>query len=87
MKCYECVLKHLSKALSYGKEVMSGHDRSNVLDHRIDLLGEIGNAEDHLKLIDDGLFDKVKAFRADLQANQVLVSMDTLQLILFRFQI
>lgn len=81
MKCYECVLKHLSKALSYGKEVMSGHDRSNVLDHRIDLLGEIGNAEDHLKLIDDGLFEKVKAFRADLQANQVLITMDTLQTI------
>lgn len=81
MKCYECVLKHLSKALSYGKEVMSGHDRNNVLDHRIDFLGEIGNAEDHAKLIDETLFSKIKDFRSELQANQVSVTMDTLQVI------
>lgn len=81
MKCYECVLKHLSKALSYGKEVMSGHDRNNVLDHRPDLLGEIGNCEDHLELIDTDLFAKMKNFRTELQANQVIVSMETLQVI------
>ena len=81
MKCFECVLKHLSKALSYGKEVMGGHDRNNALDHRPDLLGEIGNAEDHLKLIDDALFAKMKAFRSELQSNQVSVTIDTLQTI------
>ena len=81
MQCNECVLKHLSKALSYGKEVMSGHGKGSALDHRPDLLGEIGNAEDHLKLINDDLFAKVKEFRTELQKNQVAVTMDTLQTI------
>jgi len=39
MKCIECVLKHLATALSFGKEIMSGHSIGNELDHRIDFLG------------------------------------------------
>jgi hypothetical protein len=48
MVCYECVLKHLAAALSYGKEIISGHGQGAELDHRIDFLGEITNAEHHL---------------------------------------
>jgi hypothetical protein len=39
MKCFDCVLKHLSAALSFGKEILSGHSMGNELDHRIDFLG------------------------------------------------
>ena len=39
MICFECISKHLSAALSYAKEVMSGHGKGSELDHRPDLLG------------------------------------------------
>jgi hypothetical protein len=32
-------LKHISTALSYGKEIISGHGKGSDLDHRIDFLG------------------------------------------------
>ena len=38
MKCYSCVLKHLSTALSFGKEILSGHSKGDELDHRIDFI-------------------------------------------------
>lgn len=81
MKCEECVLKHLSTALSFGKEVMSGHDEFNELDHRIDFLGEITNAEQHLKLIDQGLFNEITSFRKQLQAKDVKVTQEELMFI------
>lgn len=81
MICYDCVLKHLSTALSFGKEILSGHSLGNQLDHRIDFLGEITNAEQHLKLIDNTLFDKISAYRKDIQAKKVMIDFQDLQFI------
>ena len=47
MDCLACLRKHLSKALSYGKEILSGHGDGAELDHRADFAGELENAEDH----------------------------------------
>ena len=71
MKCAECVLKHLAAALSYAKEVQSGHGRNSELDHRPDLLGELVNAEHHLKLLDPGLYQAANSLRKRLQINGV----------------
>lgn len=79
MKCVECVLKHLAAALSFGKEIMSGHSIGNELDHRIDFLGQITNAEQHLQLIDDSLFIEISNFRKGIQSKNVLVQMSDLQ--------
>lgn len=79
MNCFECVLKHLAGALSYGKQVISGHGKGADLDHRIDCLGEIKNAEDHLQLIDNNLFIQVSSFRKELQARRVLIDESDLQ--------
>lgn len=86
MKCEECVLKHLSTALSFGKEIMSGHDETNELDHRIDFLGEISNAEQHLELIDENLFNEITIFRKNIQAKDIKVNAEDLLFIrsLFR---
>lgn len=73
MKCEECVLKHLSTALSFGKEIMSGHDENNELDHRIDFLGEISNAEQHLELINKELFNDLSFFRKSIQEKDIKV--------------
>lgn len=70
MICYECVMKHLANALSYGKEILSGHTKGAELDHRIDFLGELGNAEHHLELIDRNLFSAISAFRKAMQVKQ-----------------
>ena len=67
MQCYTCVQKHLANALSYGKEILSGHTQGADLDHRIDFLGELGNAEHHLELIDRELFLTISEFRKEIQ--------------------
>ena len=67
MQCYTCVQKHLANALSYGKEILSGHTQGADLDHRIDFLGELGNAEHHLELIDRELFLTISQFRKEIQ--------------------
>ena len=67
MQCFTCVQKHLANALSYGKEILSGHTKGAELDHRIDFLGELGNAEHHLELIDRELFLVISQFRKEIQ--------------------
>ena len=71
MKCPDCVLKHLAAAISYAKEVQSGHNRRHELDHRPDLLGELVNAEHHLKLLDNSLHGAVSSLRKKLQDNGI----------------
>ena len=72
MQCVTCVQKHLANALSYGKEIMSGHTKGATLDHRIDFLGELGNAEHHLELIDAELFLNISQFRKDMQEKNLM---------------
>lgn len=79
MKCIECVLKHLATALSFGKEIISGHSIGNDLDHRIDFLGQITNAEQHLQLIDNFLFIEISNFRKGIQEKNVIIQMSDLQ--------
>lgn len=81
MICYECVLKHLSASLSYGKEILSGHGKGADLDHRIDFLGEITNAEHHLQLIDRNLFNQISTFRKQVQSKKVEINQDDLEFI------
>ena len=73
MKCWDCLLKHLAGAVSYGKEVMSGHGRGNELDHRIDFLGELINAEHHAETMDSHLFEIISNIRKKLHAIQAPV--------------
>lgn len=81
MICYNCVLKHLSTALSFGKEVMSGHSLGDELDHRIDFIGEISNAEQHLELIDKDLFTEISTYRKEIQGKDVLLEPEDLEFI------
>ena len=74
MICFDCVLKHISAALSFGKEILSGHGLGSDLDHRIDFLGEIVNAEQHLELIDQNIFTEISDFRKRLQGENILIS-------------
>lgn len=81
MFCFDCVYKHLAGALSYGKEILSGHDQNNALDHRIDFLGQLINAEHHLQLIDAVLFDLISNFRKTMQAKRIKINADDLDFI------
>lgn len=74
MRCWDCLLKHIAGAVSYTKEVMSGHARGNELDHRVDLLGELVNAEHHAEVLDLELFNRITNLRRTLQSNHVKVS-------------
>ncbi len=78
MICWDCVLKHLAGALSYGKEVLSGHTRGAGLDHRVDFLGELVNAEHHLELMDRGVLNIVSNFRKEMQAKKGMVGIEDL---------
>lgn len=81
MICYDCVLKHLSTALSYGKQILSGHSLGNELDHRIDFLGQIVNAEQHLELFEKDLFIKLSDYRKDIQAKNIMIDFQDLEFI------
>lgn len=81
MICFDCVLKHLSAALSFGKEILSGHGLGSDLDHRIDFLGEIVNSEQHLELIDKNIFTEISDFRKRLQGENILISNSDLEFI------
>lgn len=47
MNCLACFRKHIAAALSFAKEIASGHGAGAGLDHRPDMEGEISNAEHH----------------------------------------
>lgn len=81
MKCFQCIYKHLAASLSYGKEIISGHNKNAILDHRIDFLGELVNSEHHLELIDLNLFQEMKNFRTMIQQKQVKIDMSDLEFI------
>lgn len=81
MRCFQCIYKHLSASLSYGKEIISGHSKDAELDHRIDFLGQLVNCEHHLELMDLNLFQEMKNFRTMIQQKQVKIEMSDLQFI------
>lgn len=76
MRCWDCLLKHIAAAVSYGKEILSGHGRGNELDHRVDFLGEIINAEQHVEALDAVLLRQISILRKTLQNTHVAISMD-----------
>ena len=79
MKCYQCVLKHIATAISYGKEIMINHGAGADLDHRPDYLGELVNAGHHLKLLDNNLFNLLEKFRQKAQDENLIVRFSDLQ--------
>lgn len=82
MKCFQCLYKHLACALSYSKEIIAGHNQTHYLNHKIDFLGQLVNAEHHLQMIDQSLFNKLAVFRRDLQGRSLDVTqtdMDTIR--------
>lgn len=81
MKCWSCALKHLAGALSYGKEVLSGHTYGAELDHRPDLIGELVNCEHHAELLNSTLFDVVTGIRKKLQDHHGICTPDDLDAI------
>lgn len=66
-RCVECLRKHLAACKSFMKEVLDGHGEGGVPDHRIDIEGELVNAEYHAELIDDTFMRKLRRWRRDLQ--------------------
>lgn len=79
MKCWSCALKHIAGALSYGKEILSGHTYGAELDHRPDLIGELVNCEHHAELLSSTLFDVVSSLRKQLQDRHGICSADDLE--------
>lgn len=69
--CFECVYKHLAGALSYAKEVMGGFDKTADLDHEIDFIGQLVNAEHHLQLISKAFYEQVRGFRKSCQSKSM----------------
>ena len=74
MNCPNCALKHIAAAISYAKEIMAGHGKGADLDHRPDFLGELVNAEHHLKAINQNLFAFVVKIRRHVQDTQTTPS-------------
>lgn len=82
MKCKDCVLKHLANAMSYAKEILSGHGIGGTPDHRPDYLGELVNAENHLQHISAALLNRVMVIRTAAQMKRMVPSeadIDTLR--------
>lgn len=66
-KCVNCLRKHLSACKSFMREVLDGHGKGGVPDHRIDIEGELVNAEYHAELIDETFMRKLRMWRRELQ--------------------
>ena len=66
MKCIVCLRKHLALFNSYAKEVLNGHGQGANPDHRIDLQGQINNAQYHASMIDEDLCRKIRCVRRSL---------------------
>jgi hypothetical protein len=67
--CLPCLRKHLAQAISYAKEIANGHGKGSALDHRPDLEGEIGNAEQHAAALGiDGYRRSLRDLRHNLDA-------------------
>jgi hypothetical protein len=49
------------------REVLDGHGEGGVPDHRIDIEGELVNAEYHAELIDETFMRKLRMWRRELQ--------------------
>lgn len=69
-KCVECLRKHLATCKSFMREVLDGHGEGGVPDHRIDIEGELVNAEYHATLINDTFMRKLRRWRRDLQSRK-----------------
>ena len=82
MKCIVCLRKHLALFKSYGNEVLNGHgeDSSNP-DHRIDLEGEITNAEYHASKIDEEICLKIRHFRRCLIQKKFNINKNDLDIV------
>jgi hypothetical protein len=66
-------LKHISAALSYAKEVISGHGIGAELDHRSDMMGEIISAEHHfIALGHENLRQHINGLRKKLEVNRYI---------------
>jgi len=72
MKCKDCVLKHIANAMSYAKEILSGHGIGGTPDHRPDYLGELVNAENHLEHISIELLNRVMVLRTAAQTRRMV---------------
>lgn len=87
MNCFECVYKHIAAALSYGKQIIGGFNSDSVqnldseLNHQIDFLGQLVNAEHHLQLINQTFYMELRTFRKQCQNNKFNLSQDDLDII------
>lgn len=78
IKCPKCLQKHLALCRSYAKEVIDGHGDGAYPDHRIDIEGEIINAEMHASLIDEEFTTKIRYLRRTLQEKKFMPDAETL---------
>ena len=66
-----CFRKHIALAASYARECSKGggHGKGGKPDHRVDLSGELINAEMHASIFDQNLTLRLRALRRKLQAS------------------
>ena len=81
MNCFQCCYKHLSAALSYGKQIIGGYDGNSELNHQIDFLGELVNAEHHLELIRTDIYNELHSLRKQITSNDFVIKEETLDVI------
>lgn len=67
IKCPSCLQKHISLCKSYVREVLDGHSKGGIPDHRDDIAGELANAEYHASTIDKTFTLKLRYFRREMQ--------------------
>lgn len=67
MACVDCLRKHLSSALAYGKEILKGHGAGGHPDHRVDFQGEIVNAEAHATFLDTNFAQRIRVLRKSFE--------------------
>lgn len=81
MKCINCLRKHLAVMKSFMREVIDGHGEGANPDHRINIEGEIVNAEYHASLIDNVFMRKLRTYRRKLMTKRFKVDISDLDII------
>ena len=72
IRCPFCLQKHISLCKSYVREVLDGHGKGGVPDHRDDIAGELANAEYHASTIDKTFTLKLRHFRREMQSRNFI---------------
>lgn len=81
IKCVKCLQKHLALCRSFAREVLDGHGEGAYPDHRIDIEGELANAESHASVIDSEFTTKIRHLRRKLQKVRFMPDEETMDIL------